>query len=141
MYPLTNEFLDSLSSHYFLSHILQPTMADSNFKIFIDKVFSNMTLPNTMSGNLTATLSDHHPQFFIAPNIFLNFFFPRFNKYERDFQRFDQENFILDYFSIDWNNLLLASYMNVENLYKTFTRKFNSLLNFYASQKKSLKIN
>ena len=56
MYPLTNEFLDSLSSQYFLSHILQPTMADSNFKIFIDKVFSNMTLPNTMSGNLTATL-------------------------------------------------------------------------------------
>lgn len=100
-----------------------------------------MTLPNTMSGNLTATLSDHHPQFFIAPNIFLNFFCPRFNKYERDLQRFDHENFILDYFSIDWNNLLLASYMNVENLYKTFTRKFNSLLNFYAAQKKSLKIN
>ena len=28
------------------------------------------------------------------------------NIYERDLNKFDQENFILDYFSIDWENLL-----------------------------------
>ena len=28
------------------------------------------------------------------------------NIYERDLNKFDQENFILDYFSIDWEDLL-----------------------------------
>ena len=112
-------------------------MVDSNPKTFIDKMAS----PNIISDNLTATLSDHLPQFVIATNIFLNSFFLRFNKYERDWSRFDQENFILHYFSIDWDNLPLAPNMNVEHLYKTVTGKFDSLLNTYAPLKKSLKIN
>ena len=32
MHPPTNEFLDSLSSHYFLPHILQPSRVTSNSK-------------------------------------------------------------------------------------------------------------
>ena len=28
------------------------------------------------------------------------------NIYERDWSKFDQENFILDYFSVDWEDLL-----------------------------------
>ena len=36
-----------------------------------------MVLPDIISGNLTATLSDHFPQFLIAPSIFLNSSIPR----------------------------------------------------------------
>ena len=27
------------------------------------------------------------------------------NKFERDWPKIDQENFVLDYFSVDWDNM------------------------------------
>ena len=80
----TNEFLDSISSHYFLSHILQPSRVTTNSKTLIDYIFSNMAVPNIFSGNLTAFMSDQLPQFLVAPNIFFNASDPKSNNYERD---------------------------------------------------------
>ena len=97
----TNEFLDSLSSHYFLPHILQLSRVTNNSKILIDNLFSNMAVPNIISGNLTASISDHLPQFLVAPNMFFNASYPKLNNYERDWSIFDQENFLLDYFSVE----------------------------------------
>ena len=68
----TNEFLDSLSSHLLLPHIVQPTRMRNNSKTLIDNINSNVITPNNISGNLTATISDHLPQFLIAPDIFSN---------------------------------------------------------------------
>ena len=56
---------------------------------------------NTISGNLTATMSDHLPQFITLPNIFSNPPSNKSNTYERDWSNFVHENFILDYFSVD----------------------------------------
>ena len=83
IHPSTNEFLDSLSSHNFLPHILQPSRVTTNSKTLIDNIFSNMAVPN-ISGNLTASISDHFPQFLVAPNIFFNASYPKSNIYERD---------------------------------------------------------
>ena len=69
---LTNEFLDSSSSHFFLPHITQPTRIRDSSKTLIDNIFSNILIENTVSDNLTATISDHLPQFIILPNIFSN---------------------------------------------------------------------
>ena len=55
----------------------------------------------TNAGNLTATTSDHLSQFSIIPNMFGNISGNKSNIYERDWSKFDQENFILDYFSVD----------------------------------------
>ena len=49
----TNEFLDSLSSHMFLPHIIQPTRISTNSKTLIDNIFSNIHTPSSVSGNLT----------------------------------------------------------------------------------------
>ena len=38
----------------------------------IDNIFSNVIDPDIISGNLTATISDHLPQFSIIPNMFGN---------------------------------------------------------------------
>ena len=35
--------------------------------------------------------------------------------YERDWSKFDQENFILDYFSLDWEDLLKIDDPNADN--------------------------
>ena len=102
-----------------------------------------MAVPNIISGNLTASISDHLPQFLVAPNIFFNTSYPKSNNYEKDWSRFDQENFVLDYFSVEWDNVLISPKINIEKSYKTFLEKFESLLDAYGPQKKkkNLKIN
>ena len=91
----TNEFLDSLASNSFLPYILQPTRITSHSKTLIDNIFTNITLPDSISGNLTATISDHLPQFLIVPNIFSNPPSSKSNIYERDWSKLDQKIFFL----------------------------------------------
>ena len=69
-HSLTNEFLDSLASSMFLPYRIQPTRVTSNSKTIIDNIFSNIISTDIISGNLKATISDHLPQFLIAPEIF-----------------------------------------------------------------------
>ena len=91
----TNEFLDSLASNSFIPLILQPTRITSHSNTLIDNVFSNVIDPE-ISGNLTATISDHLSQFSIIPIMFGNIPGNRSSIYERDWSIFDRENFVLD---------------------------------------------
>ena len=68
----TNKFLDYLASNSFIPLILQPTRITSHSNTLIDNIFSSVTDPDITSGNLTATISDHLPQFSIIPNMFGN---------------------------------------------------------------------
>ena len=66
---------------------------------------------------------------------------PCFNKsniYERDSSKFDRENFILDHFSVDWEDLLKIDDFNADNSTKIHLYIINMLLDIYASLKKSL---
>ena len=87
-HSLTNEFLDSLSSHMLLPHIVQPTRIRNNSKTLIDNIYSNVITPNNISGNITATISDHLPQFLIPPDIFSNRPSTKINIFERDWSKF-----------------------------------------------------
>ena len=98
-----------------------------------------MALPNIISGHLTDSISDHLPQFLVAPNIFFNASYPKSNNYEGDWSRFDQENFVIHYSSVNWDNFLLSSNTITEKSYKTFLEKFESLLDTYALLKKNSK--
>ena len=68
----TNEFLDSLASSLFIPLILKPARISSNSNTLVDNIFSNVIDPDIISGNLTASISDHLPQFPIIPNMFDN---------------------------------------------------------------------
>ena len=96
----TNQFLDSLDSNSSMPLILQPTRITSHINTLIDNIFSNVTDPDIISGDLTATISDHLPQILIIPNMFGNISGNKCNIYENDWSKFDQENFILDNFSV-----------------------------------------
>ena len=115
----TNEFSDSLASNSFISLILQPTKITSHSNTLIDNIFSNVIDPDIILGNLTATISDHLPQFSIIPNMFGNILGNKYI-YERDWSKFDRENFILDYFSVYWEDLLKIDELNVDNLTKIY---------------------
>ena len=111
----TNIFLDSLARNSFIHlPILQPNRITSHSNTPTDNIFSNIIDPD-ISGNLTPTVSDHLPQFAIIPNMFGNTTSNKSNIYERDWSKFDQENFILYYFSIDWEDLLKTDELNVDN--------------------------
>ena len=84
-----------------LPHIVQPTRITNNSKTLIDNIYSNVISPNNISGNITATISEHLPQFLIAPDIFSKLPSTKLNIFERERSKFDQENFILDYLSVD----------------------------------------
>ena len=86
----TNEFLDSLASNSIIPYILQPTRLTSQCKTFIDNIFSNVLSCETISGNITATISDHLPQFLFAPNVLSNPLCNKSNILERDWSKFNK---------------------------------------------------
>ena len=131
-----NKFLDSLACNSFILLILQPTRITSHSNTLIDNVFSNVIDPDIISGNLTATISDHLPQFAIIPNMFGNILGNKSNIYERDWSKFDQENFILDYFFVDWEDLLKTDDLNADNSTKIYLGKINMLLDIYVPLKR-----
>ena len=61
--------------------------------------------------------------------------------YERDWSKFDQENFILDYFFVDWEDLLKIDELNVDNSIKIYLDKINMLLHTYVPLKRINKYN
>ena len=132
----TNEFLHSLASNSFMHLILQPTRITSHSNTLIDNIFSNIIDPNIISGDLIATISDHLPQFAIIPKMFGNITGNKSNIYERDWSKFDRENFILDYFSVDWEDLLKTDELNADNSTRMYLDKINMLLDTYAPLKR-----
>ena len=129
---IRHEFLDSITFNSFISLILQPTRTTSHSNTFIDNVFSNVTDPDIISGNLTTTISGHLSQFSIIPNMFGNISGNKSNIYERDWSKFDQEHFILDYFFVDWEDLLKNDELHADNSTRMYLDKINMLLDTYA---------
>ena len=132
----TNEFVDSLASNSFIPLILQPTRITSHSNTLIDNIFSNVIDPDLISGNLSATISDHLPQFSIIPHTFGNIPSNKSNIYGREWSKFDRENFILDYFSVDWEDLLKIDELNADNSTKMFLDMINMLLDTYTPLKR-----
>ena len=87
---------------------------------------SNLFTPSNILGNLAATRSDHFPEFLITPDIFSNQPSIKLNIFERNWFTFDQENFILGYISVDWENLIKLDNRNVERL-ASFLFKVNPI--------------
>ena len=60
----TNDFLDSLAFNSFIPYILHSPRITSHSKTLTDIIFSYFISPEIISGNMTATISDHLPPFF-----------------------------------------------------------------------------
>ena len=53
--------------------------------------------------------------------------------------KFDQENFILDYLSVYFQNLIKSNNGNIDQSFVSFQAKFSSILDLYATLQKSSK--
>ena len=95
-----------------------------------------MISPEEVSCNLTSIVSDHLPQFMIVPSAFWKSSSKKANVFERDCLKFDQENFILDNFSIDWNSAVKLDEQSIDYSTESFPHKINLLLSNYCPLKK-----
>ena len=59
--------------------------------------------------------------------------------YERDWSKFDRENFVLYYFSVEWEDLLKIDELNDDKSTKKFLAKINMLSDTYAPLKRVTK--
>ena len=74
-----------------------------------------------ISGDLTATISDHLPQFLFAPNILSNpFITNQVNIFERRCSKFNKKNFILNYLVKNWSDILQLEQKKCGSLYRIY---------------------
>ena len=131
----TNEFLDSLASNSIIPYILQPTRITSHSETITDNIFSNVISFEAIFGNITATISDHLTQFLFAPNVLSNLLCNKSNILERDWSKFNKENFILDYFDKNWSEILQLDQHNVNLSMGSYLDHMNAILDIYKPLK------
>ena len=134
--PTNDVLFNSHACNFFIPLISHPTKVASHWKTFIDNIFSNFISPEIKSGNTTTDISDHLLRFSLVPNILSNPSTQKSNYYERDWSKFKQENFILDYFDKDWADLLQIDQQNVNLSLNSFLNNINSILDVHAPLRK-----
>ena len=77
--------------------------------------------------DVTATISDHSPQFIIYANTFPDPPSKKCNVFERDWSLFDQQN--LDFSDIDWASLSNMDEKSLNFIKNNFLNAMNSLPN------------
>ena len=133
-----SNFLDILGSFSLLPQIILPTRVTNTSKTLIDNIFVDSSTFQVSSGNLIYHISDHLPQFSILKNLKTNSNL-KHNKFKRNWSKFDQENFVLDFFEINWENTLELNKQNVNTSFDNFYNSINNLIDKYAPLKKLTK--
>ena len=129
----SSSYFDIISSFGLLPTILRPTRITCRSKTLIDNIFCNFSDIDTISGNLTCSISDHLPQFSLF-NFSLNKYRGDKTTFMRNYSQFNRDNFLLDFFDIDWKHVLKSSDPG-KNL-NDFISRTNDLINQHVPLKK-----
>ena len=139
IYRYPNMDLDEFNDNY-LNTLLDKISKENNSVFLLgDFNVDLLKYDKHATGNLTSSISDHLPQFLIVPDIFLNLSPSKSNIYERDWNKFDQENFILGYLAVDWTDIIKSEKKNIDFSFECFLKKFNLILDKYLPLKKLTK--
>ena len=128
----TNEYLDSLALNCIIPNTLQPRSLTSHSNTFIGNIFSNILSSEAVFGNITAIISDHLPQFLFTPNVLSNPLCNKSNTLERDWSKFNKENFILE---SNWCEILQLDQHNVNLSMDVYLDHINAILDIHAHYK------
>ena len=88
----TNDFINTMISHYLLPDILHPTWVTDHSETVINNILFNNTSHEIKSGNIISQISDHFPQFTIRNHVNINYKTCSYAK--RDLSNFDEQKFI-----------------------------------------------
>ena len=131
-------FLDDLVSDLLQTQILLPTRISDNSKTLIN-IFCNIPNPlakNAMPGNISSSISNHLPQFFMLPEFFSNSPLTKHNITSHDCEKFNNQSFLEDFGKINWNQVLQSSQDNINITFENYLNTMNTLINSHAPLKK-----
>ena len=117
-----------MGSYDLLPQIMLPTRITDNSKTLIGNIFLDSSSFLPISGNLTYHISDHLPQFLLLHTKIDNV---KEDIYKRNWKMFDQENFIMDFLAINWDDILKTNEGNTDLSFDIFYSKISELLNKY----------
>ena len=98
-------FLDDLVSNSLQPQILLLTRISNNGKTLIHNTFCNIPNPpveGAMSGDISSSISDYLPQFFIIPEFFSSSSPIKYNIIFHDWQKFNNQSFLEDFKKNNW---------------------------------------
>jgi hypothetical protein len=128
-------FLDLIGSYHLLPSITLPTRITSHSNTLIDNIFASPSLSNSISGNLTISISDHLPQFILLdfnrnrPKEPLNFY--------RNWNKFDPFKFKQDFSNFNWNEVLSLENRDTEASFDSFFDSVSKLIDKHVPLIKS----
>ena len=103
-HPITEQFINTLSTNFFHPQILKPTRITNHSATLIDNIFFNSAEHHTISGNILHDGTDHMPNFLVI-NKFCTL--PSNIKVlRRDYSNYDQTTMLDEVKSVNWNNIL-----------------------------------
>lgn len=123
-----NSFLDILGSNLLVPHILLPTRVTDHSKTLIDNIFSGPAKSMSISGNLCYSISDHLPQFCLFPELEYNKIKDCGPFLKQNWSKFDKDNFIKDYTSINWDSLFDSFDLDPDKCFNVFNDKMKVLV-------------
>ena len=126
----SRDFLLALQSCYLLPTIDKPTRVHKNSASLIDNIFVNNPEQVLISGNLITDVSDHFSQFCILTSTRDKIKRKQIKK--RDLSHFNPDSLNSDLATIDWSCIIKTHANNVDELFSTFYRNFNKIINKHA---------
>ena len=130
----SSDFFDMMTSNFVMPSIIIPTKINRSTDTLIDNIFTNQINPDMISGNLSASISDHLPSFLIIPKHNQNHLPKKHNIFKRDTKNFNRENFLLDLLSINWDDKI--SYEDANSSFDEFYDIIENLMNKHMPLKK-----
>jgi hypothetical protein len=126
-----------MMSNLLLPTITLPTKINRGNNSLIDNIFTNHLHPDTKSGNIKINMSDGHlSSFLIIPKQNQNHLPKKHNIFIRNSKDFDEVDFILDYFSINCDEVIDAKRKDSNFAMDNFLSNFNELLNKHMPTRK-----
>jgi len=135
----SNDFYDMAGSYCLQPLILQPSRVTLRSQTLIDNIFSNNNIYNSVSGNLTCSISDHFAQF----TIFTDYNRSRTKTktkpvYGRSYKTFTESEFQEELSYINWNSLF-GGEQSPDILTNIIVEKVTDILNVMAPFKRLTK--
>ena len=90
-----------------------------------------------MSGNISSSISDHLPQFFILSEFFSNSPPSKYNIISHEWEKFNNQSFLENFEKINWNQVLQLNKENVNITFENYLNTVNTLINSHAPLKKT----
>ena len=134
-------FLDELSSSYFMPQIFLPSHITGSTNTLINNIFCNIpqSSEQNISVNLTTTYSDHLPEVLLVPGFYWYKNVCKSNVFIRDWKTFNNATCPADYKSTNWPKVMQIDKGNPNLSFHNYIEEVEKMISNHASLRKTRK--